>query len=252
MKLSLFLSAMLFSSALLAAPAPASPAETLKQKALAESKIDGLTKSTATDAQVSGMLTLKDPRPEVVTRSWNYFAALSGQSFQAQGVAQKSGSGSFDLSKNNPTFMPGLEIGVISHSLQTNTLLWRMGLRAKASLASQESNIALNSGFSIDDARLNTTLLSAGALVAVQWERINWMALTISPQFGSLNYTQTSSNDFAAFSKQASFQSLGLGLDFVLNNKWSLFTEWTQKNLKETSEIALQKDNFELGTRITW
>lgn len=252
MNLSLFLSSILFSSTLLAAPAQTPTVISLKQKALAEAKVNGMAKTTATDAQIPGMLTLKDPRPEVVTRPWSYFVAFSGQNFQAQGVAQKPGSSAFDLNKNSSTFMPGLEVGVLSHPLQTKSLLWKIGLRAKAGLASQSTDVTLGSGFRIEDARLNSTLLSAGGLFTVQWERLNWLALTFSPQVGSLNYTQTSSNDFATFSKQAGFESIGYGFDFTLNKRWSLFTEWTQKSLKDNSEIALQKDNFELGTRITW
>ncbi len=245
------------SSSLLAMPTFANTAtsqsmKSLKDKALAEAKIEGLNKKTASDAQISGMLTLKDPRPEVVTRPWDYFMAFSGQRFQAQGVAQKYGIGSYDLSKNSPTFMPGFEVGVLSHSLPTRMLSWKLGLRAKASIASQETKLNLESGYKIDDARLNTTLLSVGPHIHLQWERINWLSLTFSPQFGSLNYTQTSSNDFAAFSKQAGFQSIGYGLDFNFGNKWSIFTEWNQRSLKETQEIALQNDSFELGTRITW
>lgn len=245
------------SSSLLAIPAFSAPettqsVKTLKERALIEAKIEGLSKKSASDAQVSGMLKLKDPRPEVVTRPWDYFMAFSGQRFQAQGVAQKYGVGSYDLGKNSATLMPGFEVGVLSHSLSTRMVSWKLGLRAKASIASQETQLNLQSGYKIDDARLNTTLLSVGPHINLQWERINWLSLTLSPQFGSLNYTQTSSNDFAAFSKQAGFQSIGYGLDFNFGNKWSIFTEWNQRSLKETQEIALQNDSFELGTRITW
>lgn len=252
MKLSLFLSSIFISSTLLAAPAPSASVVSLKQKALNESKMDGLAKASATDAQVPGMLTLKDPRPEVVTRPWSYFAALSGQMFKPQGVAQKSGSDSFDLNKSSSTFMPGLEIGVISLPLQTKSIIWKLGLRAKAGMTSQATDLTLSSGFRIEDARLNSTLFSAGGLFSVQWEGLNWLALTFSPQYGSLTYTQTSANEFATFSKQAGFESMGYGLDFALNRKWSLFTEWTQKSIQDKGEIALQKDNFELGTRFTW
>lgn len=228
------------------------PELSLREKALTESKIEGLATSTATDAQVSGMLTLKDPRPEVITRSWNYFAALTGQSIQAQGVVQKAETGTFDLNKNEQTFMPGVELGVISHPLQTKELLWKVGLRAKAGLASQSTAVMLDSGFVINDARLNTTIFSGGPQLSLQWSRLNWLALTLSPQFGSLNYTQTSANEFATFSKQAGFEALSYGLEFSVNKRWSLFTEQTQRSLKDNAEIALQKDSFELGTKVTW
>ncbi|WII71297.1 hypothetical protein QJS83_12575 [Bdellovibrio sp. 22V] len=230
----------------------AAPAPTLREQALAENEIKGEQKAVASDAQVSGMLTLQDPRPEIITRSWKYFAALSAQSFQAEGVTSKEGAGTFDLGKNSQTVMPALELGVMSPSLQTKALLWKLGVRAKAGFASQGTDVTLDSGFKVDDARLNSTLFSGGLLLSMQWERLAWLSLTVSPQMGSVNYTQTSANDFATFSKQAGFNSIGYGLDIALTNKWSLFTEWTQRDLKDNKDIALQRDNFELGTKVTW
>lgn len=248
----LWMSSLMLAIPVFAAPENSMSFKTLKERALVESKIEGLNRKTASDAQVSGMLKLKDPRPEVVTRSWDYFMAFSGQRFQAQGVAEKYGVGSFDLSKNNPIIMPGFEFGLLSHTLTTQMVAWKVGLRAKASFASQKTQLNLESGFQIDDARLNTALLSVGPHFSMQWNQIEWVSLTFSPQFGSLNYTQTSSNDFAAFSKQSGFQSIGYGLDFNFGNKWSIFTEWNQRSLRENKEIALQNDSFELGTRIIW
>lgn len=260
MKLSLLLLVSLFSAICAAAPAKKSsvtvaptPELSLREKALAEAKAEGLQeRAVASDAQVSGMLTLKDPRPEVVTRPWNYFAAFTAQMFQAEGTATKEGSGTFDLGKNERTVMPGLELGVMSIPWQTKAVLWKFGLRAKAGFASQGTDIALDSGYAIDDARLNTTMFSGGPVVALSSERLQWLSLTFSPQYGTLSYTQTSSNDFAAFSKSAAFNSMSYGLDFAVSKKWSLFTEWSQRNLNDSSEIALQKDGFELGTKITW
>lgn len=247
MKFSLLISLLFGTSSVFAAPS-----SSLKQQAMAESKIDGLVKSTATDAQVPGMLSLKDPRLDVVTRSWNYFAALTAQPFQSQGVVQKAGSGPFTLDNNSSTLMPGLEVGILSHAFRTSHISWNLGVRFKAGMSSQKTDITLNSGYKIEDARLNSTLLSAGPLLALHWNRWSQWALTVSPQVGSLTYTQTSANDFATFSKQSDLTSVGLGLEYAFNPQWSLFSEWTQRNLKDTREISLQKDNFELGTRITW
>ncbi|KHD87488.1 MAG: hypothetical protein OM95_14395 [Bdellovibrio sp. ArHS] len=224
----------------------------MREKAIQEAQSESKNQVSASDAQVSGMLTLKDPRPEVVTRPWSYFAAFTGQTFQAEGNVTKEGAGTFNLANNSQTFMPGIELGVLSHPLQTKALLWKFGLRAKAGFSSQETDVQLQSGYDIDDARLNTMIFSGGPLLTLSWEQLQWLSLTVSPQFGSVNYTQSSSNDFAAFSKQAGFESWGYGLDFAFSKKWSVFTEWSQKNLKGSNEIALQRDNFELGTKVTW
>ncbi|WP_253696880.1 hypothetical protein ACLWBD_04255 [Bdellovibrio sp. HCB117] len=257
MKLSLLLALSLSASICAAqgkskAQVPAAPELTMREKAIAESQSESKKQVSASDAQVSGMLTLKDPRPEVVTRSWSYFAAFTGQAFQAEGTVSKEGSGVFNLGNNSQTFMPGLELGVISTPLQTKALLWKFGVRAKAGFTSQETDVKLESGYEINDARLNTTVFSGGPVVAMSWDRFDWLSLTVSPQFGTVIYTQSSSNDFAAFSKQASFESWGYGLDVALSKKWSVFTEYSQKSLKGSNEIALQRDNFELGTKVTW
>ncbi|WP_374035089.1 hypothetical protein ACES2I_04580 [Bdellovibrio bacteriovorus] len=240
-----FLLAVIFSSAIC-------NAQSLRDMAVAEAKYDGLAKQSATDAQVSGMLTLKDPRPEIITRSWKYFAGFSVQSFQPEGIATKDGSGSFDMSENGTTVMPGLELGVMSPALQTKALLWKLGLRAKGGFASQSANVKLDSGYEIDDARLNTIMFSAGPVVSLGWERLPWLSLNVSPQFGNISYTQSSSNDFATFSKSGAYESMNYGVDVMLGKKWSVFTEWSQRTLKDNNEIALQKDNFELGTKVTW
>jgi len=229
------------------------PELSLREKALAETVVSEKSeKNAASDAQVSGMLTLKDPRPEVITRSWKYFVGFTAQSFQAEGLASKEGSGTFDLGKNDSTFMPGVELGFITSPWQTKAVLWKVGLRAKAGFASQSTDVVLDSGYKIDDARLNTTIFSGGPILAVQWERWRWLSLTLSPQLGSVIYAQTSSNEFASFSKQAGFNSMSYGLDFAFSEKWSLFTEWSQRTMRDSTEIALQKDSFELGTKITW
>lgn len=228
-------------------------APSLKQQAQAETTVSGKAQHSATDAQVSGMLTLKDPRPDVITRSWKYFAGLSLQSFQPQGLVELENASTFDLGANDQTVMPGLELGVLSPQFSTKKVLWQFGVRGKASIASQSSEVNFNSGYNVDDARLNTTLLSVGPTFGLAWERVPWLAFTFSPQWGTLNYTQTSANDFAHFSKYAGYESFNYGIELKVGRKWSLFTEWSQRNLKDSSNrIALQKDNLELGTKVTW
>jgi hypothetical protein len=228
-------------------------APSLKQQAQAETKISGQSQNSATDAQVSGMIKLKDPRPEIITRKWKYFASLSVQAFQPQGSVELENASTFDLGANDQTIMPGLEVGILSPLLTTQKVLWQFGVRGKAAMASQSSDVKFNSGYNVDDARLNTTLLSVGPTFSFAWERLPWLALTLSPQWGTLNYTQTSANDFAHFSKYSGYESLNYGFDFKISQKWSFFTEWSQRNLKDNgNKIALKKDNFELGTKVTW
>lgn len=240
--------------------AKAPPAEvkkvSLRDMALAESAYSANTKeaATATDAQVAnGMLTLKDPRPEAAARSWQYFAGLTLQSFQAEGQVTSGMNQNFDLNQSDKTVMPGLEVGVMSPVMATRDVNWRLGAKVKGSYASQGVKTVLQSGYEITDTRLNSALLSAGPTVSANWNRLSWLSLNLGYQIGDLNYTQTSSNEYGQFSKHAGFQAVSYGLGFRVTENWSISTEWSQRSLKSNSEqLALQKDNFELGTRITW
>lgn len=223
----------------------------LKDKALAEYSDKGAITPTATDAQLEGMLTLKDPYEEIISRSWKYFIGFSAQSFQAEGTASKDAN-SYDLSASESSIMPALEVGLLAPKFKTRQVAWTLGLRAEAGFTSQSVDVVLESGYNIDDARLNSTIFSIGPTLLVQWEKFSWLSLVLTPHMGSINYTQTSANEFATFSKHATFDGMSYGLDFAVSKKWSLFTEWTQRNIKDHQDIALQQDNFELGTKVTW
>jgi hypothetical protein len=99
---------------------------------------------------------------------------------------------------------------------------------------------------------LKSTLLSAGPTVTLAWERLSWLSLNLGAQFGDLNYTQTSSNEFARFSQHAGYTAYSYGLGFQINRTWSVTTEWNQRSLNSNQTVALQNNNFELGTQITW
>lgn len=254
---SLLITTLLCSSVALAQKAEVKKAS-FKELALAEANAPYDTKAkpatTATDAQLAnGMLTLKDPRPDLETRSWKYFAGLTVQSFQADGKVTSDLQQTFDLSKNGQTAMPGLELGVLSPEMATGDVNWRLGVKGKGAYSSQKSNVTLTSGYEIDDARLNTTLLSVGPVVSASWNRFNWLSLNLGAQYGDLNYTQTSSSEFGQFSKHAGYQAFSYGLGFQITRTWSVSTDWNQRTLKSnTQDLALQKNNFELGTTITW
>lgn len=234
-------------------PAPvAQPELSMREQALAESTYVGQDQKRASDAQVeSGVLRLQDPMPQALGRSWKYFAAFSAQQFQTEGRASNEFS-SFDLGTNDSTWMPGLQIGFVTAAMPTGAVNWHLGARAQGSFASQSVNAVMDSGFIIDDARLNSTLLSVGPLVSLNWSRINWLSLTFVPEVGSLTYTQTTSNDFGKFSKSATYQALSWGLEAQVSKGWSLFTEYTQRELKNQDQLAIQRDNIELGTKILW
>lgn len=226
----------------------------LREQATNEMKVESQNQKTASDAQVSsGMLSLKDPRPEVVTRSWKYFAGFTAENFQPRGKVSTESVGDFNLGNNSSTFMPGLVAGFLTSDIKTGPIAWKLGLRGNAAFSSQGTSLTFQNGYRVDDARLNSTLLAVGPMATLQWEKLQWLSLTFVPQYGTVNYTQTSSNEFARFSKQTGYSALNFGLDFQFAKQWSIFTEYSQRNMRdEHQEIALEKDNFELGTKVTW
>jgi hypothetical protein len=226
----------------------------MRDMAMAEAQVTGKHQASATDAQVAGgYLTLKDPRPEIVGRAWKYFASLSFQTFQAEGIASNDSLQSFDLGKNDSTVMPTIKLGAQTTPWATGPLNLQFGARGQASFASQETSGLLASGYQVNDARLNSTLLSVGPTFALSWQRLAWLSFTFSPQWGTINYTQSSSNDLAKFSKAAGYAALHYGLDFQIGSKWSVFTEYSNRSLRDDNEqMSIQANNFELGTKVQW
>lgn len=224
----------------------------VREAALAETKASGVASKSATDATTTGMLTLKDPKPEIMGRPWKYFAGFTAQQFQPKGTVTTETAGTFDLSKNDQTFMPGLTMGVMTPEWDVKNILISGGLRVDGSMATQSTSVTLAGGTVVDDARLNTTMFGGGPVLTLRHAKLSWLGLTFSSLWGNLNYTQSSSNDFAHFSKQAPYTAMNYGLDFRLTKKWSVFTEWSQRELSGQQEIALEKDSFELGTKVSW
>lgn len=228
------------------------PELSMRDRALGEATYVGKDQKRASDAQVeSGVLRLKDPRPEALGRSWKYFAAFSAQQFQPEGTAGNEFS-SFDLGRGDATWMPGVQLGFLSRALPTGPVDWHFGARFQASFSSQATTAIMDSGFVIDDARLNTTLLSMGPLVSISWSRLEWLSLTFVPEFGSATYTQTTANNFGKFSKSSGYKALSFGLEAEVTRGWALFAAYSQRELNDQNQLALQKDNFELGTKILW
>lgn len=229
-------------------------AKSLREQALHEAAVSAKEeKSAASDAQISGtMLKLEDPLPPGEVRAWKYFAALTVQEFQAQGYVQTDLGQQFNLNANDQTLLPGLEFGVLTPTWAMGQANLTLGAKLKGAYTSQHTTAVMKSGFVIDDARLNTSLLSAGPTMSLGHEAVSWLSLNLGAQFGDLSYTQTSGNHFAQFTRHASFTSYVYGMGFQLSPRWSLSAEWNSRTLNGSQTVALQSNNFELGTQITW
>lgn len=217
------------------------------------SVVEGKNQSKSTDA-AQGILSLNDPRMEVITRTWKYYISLSAQQFSPRGSATNDYNSTVDLDGQSKTIMPALGFGFQTRDMQLNNVRLGFGLGAQFGYASQEVNFTMPNGYRIDDVRLNTTELSAQPFItlgAASWTK---MDLVLGGAYGNIGYTQTSSDRYAKFSKQASFWGASVGVDYHVNNNWTLLTKYTQKSLTSKSEdgIDVQANNIELGTKVLW
>ncbi len=226
----------------------------LRTEALQENLInDSQKKSIRTDARIEGMLSLKDPHENVQERGWLYFLQFSLQSFQPAGRAETDFHYTFDLSNNSHTAMPALFFGFENNLFKTDRMTLRWGLGARFGYTSQNAKVVFPSGYSESDARLNTLVLSAAPYVMLSLPSLPSWGFKLGGEFGTLSYTQTSSNDLATFSKQASYRAFVLGLNYSLSKAWGLTFDYSQRKLTDAQQtIAIQRDNFELGSRLIW
>lgn len=227
----------------------------LSDLARTEIQQTGQIKAAPSNAQVaSGVLSLKDPRPEIRGRSWNYFLALDLQSFQPKGHASNDlSNANFNLDDNHATVMPSFGLGFRSPLLTRETWQVSWGLMARLGYSSQRTSAKYANGFVERDAQLTSTMLSAGPQLGWSLERLRWLTLDTGFEWGNLNYTQASSNPLATFNRHSPYTGWNTGLEFELKENWTLMTSYWQRQLTgKASRLALQADNFELGTRILW
>jgi opacity protein-like surface antigen len=229
----------------------------LKSRALSEIQQPGKIKNAPSDVQLSGtgMLSLKDPRPEIVGRKWDYFLGLSAQRFEPQGAASNDlTASSFELGNAGQTVMPALALGFRA-PLYSQDQSWQLnwGLGAKVGYASQSTTATFTTGYKHSDVRLTSTLISANPQLSFTALRAKWLTAIAGYEWGNLTYTQSSSDELANFSVHSAYTGWNLGLDFNLTSNWAITTMYTQRRLTSKQDLlALQQDNYELGTRILW
>ncbi len=235
---------------------PVAPNEDLRSRALQEIQQPGKYQKRSTDAQVAdstGMLSLKDPMPEVRGRSWDYFVRMSLQTFQPRGNAGNDLTSSrFDLGDTALTLMPALTLGFHAGLVQQNSWSLGWGLGGRIAYASEKGDSCFDTGFCEPEARLNSLMLSALPELTLRFTRFNKWALNAGAELGSINYTQTSGNKLAAFSEQAPFAGWNTGIEYSFNTRWSALFAYSNRMLTKRSQIGLQSDNYELGTRLSW
>ncbi|MBK9323677.1 MAG: hypothetical protein IPM97_12160 [Bdellovibrionaceae bacterium] len=210
--------------------------------------------SEAQQANVQSFLKLQDPAPELRRRAWLWTFALKLQSFKPLGTGRVSNA-TFSLEDYGPSLMPSLEFGFLSKPLLKQSFSWFTGLATHVGYMTQKTQLVTPSGYSFDNAHLNSGLLSL-----IWSNRFNivqspsWSVLA-NPEFGVVNYTQTATKStLANFTQQSTFWGLGLGVEYALSKKWGLvgLYSYRQRDSVRSSATDLQKSNFEIGTSVIW
>lgn len=209
-------------------------------------------KQKSTDAQFSGILKLKDPRPQIITRDWKYFFAFKFQSLQPMGSVNNKVVGRFDLNKNPRTFHPSLEIG-FSKPIITENLFVNWGLLGQTGFSSQQVQLNFPSGYAAPhDTHLNTLTSAVGAKLEWALPKLSSLYFNTSARLGRVSYTQTSLNDMAQFSEAANFLSMGLGVCYDIQDSWQVTLDYNQRKMTQKSDLRIQPENTELGFRVIW
>lgn len=238
---------------------PATPATfNLKQQAHWESRAENNKRQAlASDAQVSsGILSLEDPYKTPPPRSWKWLVGVKVQQYQPEGKVNLQHTQGINLNRLDSVNLPSLEFGFNKPwKLESKELKIKTGMLAHFGYASQDSQVMFVSGYKVNDARVNTFLsdltLTANMGSNTVW---TWLEGTAGVGVGTLSYTQGSDNAYARFNEQTRFMNWLVGANFNVNEPWQIFLNYNQRNLlaNEEPSFSIQRDNWELGTRMQW
>jgi hypothetical protein len=242
------------------APSP-TPELSVRQEALKEnSSIDEkaykktIQASEAQQADVQSFLKLDDPTPELRNRPWFWTFAFKLQSFKPMGTGHVSNS-NFALDSYGTGVMPSIDLGFLVDTVQNENVAWGTGLGVHAGYTTQKTNLVTPSGFSFDDARLSSSLLSAVWNNRFKTSRLpRWTAL-VNPEYGAVNYTQTATNNTQAnFAQQNNYWGAAVGVEYAVSKKWGVLGQYAYRHASaaRSDESNLQQNNLEIGTSVIW
>jgi hypothetical protein len=228
----------------------------LRERAVQEIQQQGRHANRSTDAQVAdgtGMLSLEDPMPKARGRSWDYFIRFALQVYSPGGIAGNDLSNSrFSLDSTPPALMPALTVGFRNGLIKRDSWSLAWGLGGRIAYTSEKGHACFSTGFCEKETQLNTLMTSGIPELVLKFARLNKWSLNAGPELGTLNYSQTSGNKFAAFSAQSPYLGYTAGAEYAFAKSWSALFSYTHRELTKSTDLKIQADNYELGTRLTW
>lgn len=227
----------------------------LKSQALDAAQAPSSKKASASEIQIplsSSLLMLKDPRPEVTTRSFKYLFGLKLEPMTNSGIVTNDLNENFDFGRTSGVLFPTISLG-LSRDINFMTPSMTNGqIYIQGGFLSQEAPANLKNSFLISDARLNSTVLNVGGDLAFLPSILYPVTLTAGAKYGVLNYTQSSSSTFAQFSKSSQFYALQLGANYHLEKNWQLLAAYNFRQLLTNTQINNAPHRLEVGAQVQW
>lgn len=249
--------AVLFASSAFAAPKktkktepPPAPQESLRVEALKEAWSEGTPVATASDAQVSGLITLEDPGLRDTEGPWKWNLDLTAQSYQPRGTAALEAGLNVDLSQNSAGILPRVRVGR-SRAIESMPG-FGFGFHGGVGYTTQKTSVVFPSGLTVDDVRVSTGLFEAGA--DLQWRpaRLNGLQLEGSLLTGLVNVSQAGKNDIVNFSQQASWNGVAGAIWYWPQPTWAVGLEQARRELQGQHDIQLDADATSAQMRFLW
>lgn len=211
-------------------------------------------KAIGTDTQLSGTLTLDDPKQEVLNRSFKFTMGLKVSNLSFKGQTENDVNEKFNLADSNNSFGPALDIGVHQALLQYDNVKWGLGVQLGAAYFNQSNPTTLQSGYKASDARLIAyqTYIHPYLTVRTKWAP-RW-AYEVGPHWTQTNLLQSSQSEYAKFNVRGNTSGLIQRIDYRINPQWSVLAELHQYSTTTTNQKSTLSidDSTMLGVRSIW
>lgn len=203
------------------------------------------------DAQLSGPLHLEDPRPQIISRHWQYLFQINLIDAAPNGQIRTDAGIRYDLSERKRLAIPELEFGVTKtltdRKFFGNPLWWSTSVGAGYMARNEE--ITLPSGFHIADAGMAIIVSRISFTTGISLNS-NWDGV-LGVERGQYQINQVSSNDLAQFSRKLQYWGVSTGADYKLPSNAKVLARYVYRNeLTETQ--ALPDGNLEIGIKFLW
>ena len=210
-----------------------------------------------TDVQITGALTLEDPKKDVITRSFQYTLALKASSLNLSGTATNDISETFSLNSGSPLVGPALDFGV-QQSIYTFQDKFDIGagLNIGGAYFNQGRNVSLSSGYSESNVRLMAYVFQAQPHLIFRSAELRRWQYEVGPAWGRIDVMQSGNSEFVSLN--ASIQTTGLShrLNYRLKRDLAVTAEFNSfsniKNSSSNPQSIQLSNNYQLGIKSIW